>query len=93
LNADVALDHKQVIIGKNNVEKTNFLRAIQLILDDDYSDSDSQLTPEDFYHSIEKPMENGEEIKINLEIKRYEHNSKLRAQFVDTVIADDPPAL
>ena len=93
LNVDVALDHKQVIIGENNVGKTNFLRVIQLILDKDYSDSDRQLTPEDFHDSIEKPMENGEEIEINLEIKGYEHNSKLKAQFVDAVISDDPPAL
>lgn len=93
LDIDVVLDHKQVIIGENNVGKTNFLRAIQLILDKDYSDSDRQLAPEDFHDSIEKPMENGEEIEINLEIKGYEHNSKLKAQFVDAVISDDPPTL
>ncbi|KGE13706.1 ATP-dependent nuclease [Sphingobacterium deserti] len=93
LDVDVALDHKQVIIGENNVGKTNFLRAIQLILDKDYSDSDRQLTTEDFHDSIDKPMENGEEIEINLEIKGYEHNSKLKAQFVDAVISDAPPTL
>lgn len=93
LDVDVALDHKQVIIGENNVGKTNFLRAIQLILDKDYSDSDRQLTPEDFHDSIDKPMENGEEIEIILEIRGYEHNSKLKAQFVDAVISDAPPTL
>lgn len=93
LNVDVLLDHKQVIIGENNIGKTNFLRAIQLILDKDYSDSDRQLVSEDFHDSIEKPMENGEEIEINLEIKGYEHNSKLKAQFVDAVISDFPPTL
>lgn len=93
LDVDVALDHKQVIIGENNVGKTNFLRAIQLILDKDYSDSDRQLTTEDFHDSIHKPMEYGEEIEINLEIKGYEHNSKLKAQFVDAVISDAPPTL
>jgi len=93
LDVDVELDHKQVIIGENNVGKTNFLRAIQLILDKEYSDSDRQLTSEDFHDSIDKPMENGEEIEINLEIKGYEHNSKLKAQFVDAVISDAPPTL
>lgn len=93
LDVDVALDHKQVIIGENNVGKTNFLRAIQLILDKDYSDSDRQLTSEDFHDSIDKPMENGEEIEINLEIRGYEHNNKLKAQFVDAVISDAPPTL
>ncbi|WP_114821087.1 ATP-dependent nuclease [Chryseobacterium sp. KLBC 52] len=93
LDVDVALDHKQVIIGENNVGKTNFLRAIQLILDKDYSDSDRQLIPEDFHDSIDNPMENGKEIEINLEIKGYEHNSKIKAQFVDAVISDAPPTL
>lgn len=93
LNVDVTLDHKQVIIGENNVGKTNFLRAIQLILDKDYSDFDRQLMPEDFHDSFEKPMDDGEEIEINIEIKGYEHNSKLKAQFVDAVISDTPPTL
>ncbi len=30
---DVNLNHKQIIIGENNIGKTNFLRAIQIILD------------------------------------------------------------
>lgn len=93
LDVDVALDHKQVIIGENNVGKTNFLRAIQLILDKSYSDADRELLPEDFHESIESPMENGAEIEINLEIRGYEHNSKLKAQFVDAVISDAPPIL
>lgn len=93
LDVDVALDQKQVIVGENNTGKTNFLRAIQLLLDKDYSDSDRQLSAEDFHDSIDDPMENGAEIEINLEIRNYEHNSKLVAQFVDAVISDAPPTL
>lgn len=93
LDVDVPLGQKQVIVGENNVGKTNFLRAIQLLLDKDYSDSDRQLTPEDFHDSIDDPMENGTEIEINLEIRNYEHNSKLVAQFVDAVVSDTPPTL
>lgn len=37
---DVNLSHKQVIIGENNVGKTNFLKAIQIILDPKFSDED-----------------------------------------------------
>lgn len=93
LNTDVRLGHKQVIIGENNVGKTNFLRAIQLILDKSYSDSDRELLPEDFHESLEFPMENGVEIEIVLEIQGYEHNRKLVAQFDDAVISDTPPTL
>ena len=93
LNVDVVLDHKQVIIGENNVGKTNFLRAIQLILDRDFSDNDRQLTSDDFHDSIEAPMENGVEIEIILHIQGYEHSRKLIAQFADAVISDEPPTL
>jgi putative ATP-dependent endonuclease of OLD family len=93
LNVDVLLDHKQVIIGENNVGKTNFLRAIQLILDRDFSDNDRQLIESDFHHSLEMPMINGDEIEIILEIRGYEHNSKLVAQFEDALISSDPPTL
>jgi len=93
LNVDVALDHKQVIIGENNIGKTNFLRAIQLILDKSYSDTDRELFPEDFHESIDSPMQNGVEIEIKIEIRGYEHNRKLVAQFDDAVISVSPPTL
>jgi putative ATP-dependent endonuclease of OLD family len=93
LEVDVSLGHKQVIIGENNVGKTNFLRAIQLILDKDFSDTDRQLLAEDFHDSIESPLENGAEIEINIYIRGYEHNRKLVAQFSDAVISDAPPTL
>ncbi len=93
LNVDVLLDHKQVIIGENNVGKTNFLRAIQLILDKDFSDNDRQLTAEDFHDSIENPLKNGVEIEIILDIQGFQHNRKLIAQFSDAVISDTPPTL
>lgn len=93
LDIDVILDHKQVIIGENNVGKTNFLRAIQLILDKDFSDNDRQLTADDFHDSIEAPLEKGEEILISLQIQGYEHNKKLVAQFSDAVISTEPPIL
>jgi GTPase SAR1 family protein len=89
----VELNHKQVIIGENNVGKTNFLRAIQLILDQSFSDNDRTLIESDFHESLIEPMINGEEIEISLEIQGYSHNNKLIAQFSDAVISDAPPTL
>lgn len=71
LDLDVKLDHKQVVLGENNVGKTNFLRAIQLILDRDFSDQDRTLTEKDFHESLEDPMVNGDEIEITLQIRGY----------------------
>lgn len=90
---DVNLNHKQVIIGENNVGKTNFLRAIQLILDRSLSDVDRELSRSDFNDSIEDPIGNGEEIMISIEIQNYEHNRQLVAQFQDAVISTTPPTL
>ncbi len=90
---DVNLTHKQVIIGENNVGKTNLLRAIQLILDRNLSDIDRELNVSDFHDSIEDPMGNGEEIKIAIEIQNYQHNRQLIAQFQDAVISTTPPTL
>jgi len=93
LDVDVELTHKQVIIGENNTGKTNFLRAIQLILDRDFSDSDRQLQESDFHDSLINPMITGQVIEIVLEIQGYQHNKKLVAQFEDAVISADPPTL
>lgn len=90
---DVNLNHKQVIIGENNVGKTNFLGAIQLILDQSLSDIDRELSASDFHDSIEDPLGNGEEIKIVVEIQNYEHNRQLVAQFQDAVVSTTPLTL
>ncbi len=90
---DVNLNHKQVLVGENNVGKTNFLRAIQLILDQSLSDSDRELSGSDFHDSIEDPLSNGEEIIISIEVQNYEHNRQLVAQFQDAVISTTPPTL
>lgn len=66
---DIKLSHKQVIIGENNVGKTNLLRAIQLILDPKLTDEDRYLNDTDFFDDIIDPMENGEIIEIIIEVK------------------------
>lgn len=92
-NVDCILSHKQVIIGENNVGKTNFLRAIQLILDRSFSDLDRELNETDFFDGLENPMGNGEEIIIAIEISNYAHNSQLLAQFPDALIDPADPRL
>lgn len=91
---DVDLDHKQVIIGENNVGKTNFLRALQLILDPSLSDDERYLEETDFYDGLENPMEKGEEIEIRIFISNYKHLKNVLAQLSDaTVILDGQEAL
>lgn len=84
--ADFELNEKQVIIGENNVGKTNLLRAIQLILDLSLSDEDRQLEETDFFEGIENPMENKKEIKIDIYIDNYIHIKNLLCQLSDATV-------
>jgi putative ATP-dependent endonuclease of OLD family len=90
---DVSLSHKQVIIGENNVGKTNLLRAIQIILDPRLSDEDRYLSETDFFDGLDNPMENGEEIEIVIEIRGFEHNKNLLSVLSDATVSSDPPTL
>ncbi|WP_353051730.1 ATP-dependent nuclease [Fictibacillus enclensis] len=87
------LTHKQVIIGENNTGKTNFLKAIQLILDPGLTDEDRFLNQSDFYDGLENPMDLGEDIFISIEIRGFEHNKTLLALFSDGTIASNPATL
>ena len=89
----VELGHKQVIIGENNVGKTNFLRAIQLILDPSLSDEDRYLTETDFFDGLDDPMANNEIIEIVLEIRGFEHNNAIVAELCDATVSTDPATL
>ncbi|MGO1581547.1 MAG: DUF2813 domain-containing protein [Peptoniphilaceae bacterium] len=86
--ADIKLDHKQVIIGENNIGKTNLLRALQLILDPTLSDDDRYLEESDFYNGIKDPMGNKEIIEIKIYISNYTNNKNILAQFSDATIKE-----
>ncbi|TBL80865.1 ATP-dependent nuclease [Paenibacillus thalictri] len=90
---DVKLKEKQVVVGENNVGKTNFLRAIQLILDPQLSDQDRYLEETDFYNAIVSPMENGEIVEIVIEIEHIKHNKNLLCQLSDATISVNPDTI
>lgn len=90
---DISLTHKQVLIGENNVGKTNLIRAIQLILDPRLNDEDRQLEESDFYNGLEDPIGNNSEIEIIIEVQGYEHNKTLLAVLSDASISKMPPTL
>lgn len=89
IDVDVRLNHKQVIIGENNVGKTNFLRAIQLILDQSLSDEDRNLQESDFNETIKNPMQNGEEIRIDIYIDGYKENKTILCVLSNATIVED----
>lgn len=88
-NVDVRLGHKQVIIGENNIGKTNFIKALQLILDPTLSDEDRRLDESDFNDTLVNPMENEEEIEISIYISNYKNNKVILAMLQGATVMDD----
>lgn len=88
-NIDVRLEHKQIIIGENNVGKTNFLKALQLILDPTLSDEDRMLEESDFNDTLVNPMENKEEIVIEVYIENYSNNKTILTVFQDATVKNE----
>lgn len=88
-NVDVQLGHKQIIIGENNVGKTNFLRALQLILDPTLSDEDRMLQESDFNDLLVNPMENKEEIVIEIYVDNYSNNKTILTVFQDATVKNE----
>lgn len=90
---DVSLNYKQIIIGENNVGKTNFIKALQLILDPTLSDQERYLDESDFSDSLTDPMNNGETIEIVIEIKGFEKSRNILAQLSDASVSGATPTL
>jgi putative ATP-dependent endonuclease of OLD family len=93
VDEEVILNHKQVIIGENNIGKTNFIKALQLILDPQLSDDDRNLQESDFNEQLIDPMINGEIIEIVVEIRGYEHNRNILAVLSDATVSTSPHTL
>ncbi|WP_214817238.1 MULTISPECIES: AAA family ATPase [unclassified Exiguobacterium] len=93
LNEEITLNSKQVVIGENNVGKTNFIKALQLILDPTFSDADRELEESDFNDSIESPYENQEKIEISIEVQGFENHTPLVAAFCDGSVSKNPPTI
>ncbi|WGT39133.1 AAA family ATPase [Lysinibacillus sp. 1 U-2021] len=92
-DTEVELNSKQVIIGENNVGKTNFIRALQLILDPNLSDSDRELEESDFNDTIENPFDNKQKIEISIEVQGFEKHTALLAAFCDGTICTNPATI
>ena len=64
---DVELGQNIVLVGENKAGKSNFIEALRLVLDPSLSDSDRQLTEQDFWDGDEEPPFNGRKIKIEIQ--------------------------
>lgn len=83
---DINTDEKQMLIGENAVGKSNYIKALQLILDPNLSEQDRILSEEDFPNTHKNPMDNGEVISISIYISNYESVASLMCILGDSVV-------
>lgn len=87
---DVETGDSIVIVGENKVGKSNFVRALQLILDPGLSERDRQLGLEHFWDGLGADKL-GETIEISVELTDFTDDPRLMAHLGDCVVDPGPP--
>jgi putative ATP-dependent endonuclease of the OLD family len=87
---DVPTGESIVVVGENKVGKSNFIRALQLILDPGLSERDRQLSLEHFWDGLGEDKV-GETIEIAIELTDFTDDPRLMAHLNDCVVAPGPP--
>ena len=89
---DVETSGSLVVVGENKVGKSNFIRALQLILDPGLSERDRQLGLEHFWDGLGEDKL-GTTIEIAVELTDFTGDPRLMAHLGDCVIDPGPPML
>ncbi|MCB9653809.1 MAG: AAA family ATPase [Deltaproteobacteria bacterium] len=87
---DVKLGEHAVIVGENKVGKSNFLRALRIVLDPSLPDSARMLRPEDFWDGLTKPLAAGTKILIAIDLEGFDSNCEQLASLADFLVDADP---
>ncbi|ADE87347.1 ATP-dependent nuclease [Rhodobacter capsulatus] len=87
---DVETGESIVIVGENKVGKSNFIRALQLILDPGLSERDRQLGLEHFWDGLGEDKL-GEAIEISIDLTDFTNDPRLMAHLNDCVVDPGPP--
>lgn len=74
---DVALGPKLVVVGENNVGKSNLLFALRLILDPTLPDSARSLREDDFWDGLVDPVKSQEFIEVSIDLTDFKGNQNL----------------
>lgn len=89
-NLDVQTGDNIVIVGENKVGKSNFIRALQLILDPGLSERDRQLGLDQFWDGL-GDHKIGATVEVSIELTDFTDDPRLMAHLNDCVIDPGPP--
>jgi putative ATP-dependent endonuclease of OLD family len=89
-NVDFALGQSAVILGENQIGKTNLLFALRLILDPSLPDSVRQLNQTDFWDGLPRPLTATDFIQVAIDIKDFEDDEDALAILADHIVIPEP---
>ena len=87
---DIQTGEDMVIVGENKAGKSNFLRAIQLILDPSLSERDRRLSLEQFWDGLGE-NKIGATVEVSIELTETDPNSDLLVYLADCIVRPGPP--
>lgn len=87
---DIATSESIVVVGENKVGKSNFIRALQLILDPGLSERDRQLGLEHFWDGL-GDEKLGSIIEVAVELTDFTDDPRIMAHLNDCVVIPGPP--
>lgn len=91
-NLDIRTGQDIVIVGENKVGKSNFLRAVQLVLDPSLSERDRRLGLEHFWDGLgENKL--GATVEISVELTEMSDDPRLLRYLADCVVEAGPPLI
>ena len=87
---DLTVGRSAVILGENQIGKTNLLHALRLILDPSLPDSARQLRVEDFWDGIARPLNKDARIRISVDIADFENDESHLAVLAEHLVQPEP---
>lgn len=87
---DIAIGKSAVILGENQIGKTNLIYALRLLLDPSLPDSARQLRVEDFWDGIARPLTNDARIRISVDIADFEDDEGHLAVLAEHLVQPEP---
>ncbi|WP_175995714.1 ATP-dependent nuclease [Burkholderia stabilis] len=91
-NLEVETGENIVIVGENKVGKSNFLWALQLVLDPGLSELDRRLGLEHFWDGLgENKL--GATVEVSVELTDFDDNPDLIACLADAIVSPGPPTV
>ncbi len=87
---DLSLGESVVLVGENRIGKSNFLFALQLVLDPALPDQARVLREEDFWDGLPRPLPEDAEIRVDVDISDFEDDAAELAVLAEHLVQPTP---